>query len=208
MSGEPWLVAPRVVSQVHRTEGLCPKARPVGCHARRAARCAPAAIRRAGGARGAPSTLQSGLARLFARRPAVPDAPQVLEALLELWVGERNALDAPVRAGLVVATPFLRPALRAALQPELARLLAYASEDDDPWVRVLARAVGDAAGPLSLAAVSADVPSVRVSPRTRRPSRLTRTARRLVTRWLRCGRARRASSRPRRTATPSSAPWR
>ena len=90
-------------------------------------------------------------------------ASQVLETLLERWVGATGTLDPHVRLGLVVSVPFLRSPVREALAPELERLLQCASEDDDQWVRVMARAVsGDASCcRLDLDAVLADVPPVR-----------------------------------------------
>ena len=97
----------------------------------------------------------------------------MLEALLERWVGSVGKLDPHVRLGLVVSTPFLRAALREALAPELARLLSCAAEDDDPWVRVMARAAGGvtATGRLDLEAVLADVPPVRAVRRRRDAAR-------------------------------------
>jgi hypothetical protein len=94
----------------------------------------------------------------------------VLEALLDRWVGSVGKLDPHVRLGLVVSVPFLRKPVRETLAPELARLLACAAEDDDPWVRVMARAVGgvSATGRLDLDAVLADVPPVRAAPRRAR----------------------------------------
>lgn len=93
------------------------------------------------------------------------DAAQVLDTILERWLSGDQHLNAPVRCGLVVCIPFLRPALRASLAPELARLLQCASEDDDAWVRILARALGSNPTRTDLDAVAADVPPVR-SPRT------------------------------------------
>jgi hypothetical protein len=94
---------------------------------------------------------------------SAPRRAQVLEALLDRWVGSVGKLDPHVRLGLVMSLPFLRKPLRESLAPELARLLACAAEDDDPWVRVMARAVGGVAatGRLDLDAVLADVPPVR-----------------------------------------------
>ena len=94
-------------------------------------------------------------------------ARQVLEALLERWVGSVGKLDPHVRLGLVLSLPFLRSPLRAALAPELARLLACAAEDDDPWVRVIASAVGGVThtGRLDMGAVLSDVPAVRAGRR-------------------------------------------
>ncbi len=96
----------------------------------------------------------------------------MLEALLDRWVGSVGKLDPHVRLGLVVSVPFLRKPVRETLAPELERLLACAAEDDDPWVRVMARAVGGVAttGRLDLDAVLAVVPPVRrrAAPDTRR----------------------------------------
>lgn len=85
----------------------------------------------------------------------------MLDTILERWLSGDQHLNAPVRCGLVVCIPFLRPALRAALAPELARLLQCASEDDDAWVRILARALGTNPQRTDLDAVAADVPPVR-----------------------------------------------
>ena len=87
----------------------------------------------------------------------------MLETLLEHWVAGTGVLGPHVRLGLVVSVPFLRAPLREALAPELERLLQCASEDDDPWVRVMARAVSGvtSSGRLDLGAVLADVPPVR-----------------------------------------------
>jgi len=105
--------------------------------------------------------------RCLAALTGATACPQVLETLLERWVGSTGALGPHVRLGLVMSVPFLRAPLREALAPELARLLQCASEDDDPWVRVMACAVGGvtASGRLDLGAVLADVPPVR-SPRS------------------------------------------
>lgn len=89
---------------------------------------------------------------------------QVLDAILERWVSGDRDLNAPVRCGLVLCIPFLRPALRASLAPELERLLQHAGEDDDAWVRILARALGTNPCRTDLDAVAADVPPVRQAP--------------------------------------------
>ena len=85
----------------------------------------------------------------------------MLEAILDHWVSSDRQLQAQVRCGLVLCIPFLRPALRASLAPELERLLQYAAEDDDAWVRILARALAGDHTRADLAAVAADVPTVR-----------------------------------------------
>jgi hypothetical protein len=112
------------------------------------------------------------------RMRAASGAAQVLDALHERWIGSVGKLDPNVRLGLVMSLPFLPRALRDALAPELARLLSCGAEDDDAWVRVMARAVGGvaASGRLDLDAVLADVPPVRAAP-ARARVRVARAAR-------------------------------
>jgi hypothetical protein len=104
-------------------------------------------------------------------------------------VSASNVLEPLVRLGLVLCTPFLRPQLRAALAPELSRLMQCATEDDDPWVRVVARALGSSSGRTDLDAVVADLPLVRLRAPVRvwhTPRGMTARAPRLGTRSSRC----------------------
>ena len=95
---------------------------------------------------------------------AVAFASTCKEEVLQAVQARYHDLEQHVRLRVLLAALQLRRGPAAAMAPLLARLAEDAQIDEDDWVQVFGHAVGDFTGPLHLARVADNVPSVSPGP--------------------------------------------